>query len=286
MKKILIILLGSLLSFPAFAGGGWPQKRGGGYLKVSQWWVISDQHYTDVGLIDPNTTFGIFNTSIYAEYGITSRLTGIIYAPLFSRAYFNSTVSGTTGETLIPGEAINSIGDTDVTVKYGLITKGPVVMSASLMLGLPLGISNGGSNGTLQTGDGEFNQMLRIDASTSRTIGKVNTYYSIYAGFNNRTNGFSDEVRYGVEAGATFLGDKLTAIFRAYGINSLKNGTSTEVPNSTSLFANNSEHITLSPEVAYKFTPKMGVSASYAQAVWGNLIFANPAYSVGVFYSW
>ena len=279
---ILIVLF--LLAHVSYAGGGWPQPKGKGYFKLSEWWVISNRHYTEVGLLDPNVTNGIFNTSLYAEYGFTNRLTGVLYFPFFSRAYFNNTVSGTTGEVIIPGEAINSVGDTDVGLKYGILTKGPIALSATLTLGLPLGNNSGGSAGNLQTGDGEFNQLLQLDAGKGFRIGKVDAYANAYFGFNNRTNDFSDELRFGIEGGATFLNGRLTAILRLFGVQSLNNGAlPSELSNSTSIFANNTEHLSFSPELAYNITDKWGVSVSTGRALSGRLIFANPSYSVGVF---
>ncbi|MEM1321431.1 MAG: hypothetical protein AAGG75_14340 [Bacteroidota bacterium] len=283
ITKLSIIAFIALFSQSALAGGGWPQPKGGGFFKVSEWWLISDQHFTDSGEIDPNTTFGIFTTSLYAEYGFTDRITGVLYFPFFSRNYFNNTLSGTTGEVLVPGEAINSIGDINIAVKYGLVTKGPIALSATLLFGLPSGNDRGGSAGNLQTGDGEFNQLLQIDAGTSFKIAEHNAYANIYAGFNNRTNGFSDELRFGIEGGVSWLNDRLTTTVRLFGISSLKNGDSTDVPNSTSIFANNSEHLTVSPEVSYLLTDKVGVSASFGSALAGSIIFANTSYEVGVF---
>ena len=282
--QLFITGLICLASSTALAGGGWPQIQGSGYFKLSQWWLISDSHFTDVGGIDPNITTGLFNTSLYGEYGFTDRLTGILYFPFFSRTYYNNTVSGTTGELIQPGESVNSIGDTDIALKYGLITKGPVVLSATLQFGLPLGESSGGSLGILQTGDGEFNQMLRMDVSTSYSFSEsFNTYYSLYVGYNNRTNGFSDEFRFGIEAGAQFFGQKLLTLVRLYGTQSMNNGSSTDTSNSTSIFANNSEHLTVSPEIAVNIQPNWGLSASYAHVLDGQIIFADDAYSVGVF---
>jgi hypothetical protein len=284
-KNILLSGFFLLLTNMLLAGGGWPQPKNHGYFKLSQWWVVSNQHFTDVGLIDPNVTTGTFNTSIYAEYGFTDRFTGIVYFPFFSRVYTNNIVSGTTGKVILPGEAINTIGDTDISLKYGLLMNKPVALSATLTLGLPFGESNGGSQGNLQTGDGEFNQMLTFDAGTSFKIGKANAYSNAYVGFNQRNGGFSDEWRFGVEVGATFLKNKITAIARLYGIQSLQNGTRNDDNNSgTSLFANNSEHLTFSPEINYNIDDNWGVSFTYGTALSGKLIFANPSYSVGVFY--
>lgn len=267
------------------AGGPWPQPKNRGFFKIGQWWVIADQHYTDVGLIDPNITNGIFNTSLYAEYGFTDRLTGVLYFPFYSRAYFNNTVSGTTGEVLTEGEAINGIGDTDIAIQYGLIVNKPVVLSARLLFGLPLGNEAGGTAGNLQTGDGEFNQMIQLDAGTSFKIAEANAYAQVYSGFNNRSNGFSDEFRFGVEGGVSFLKNKLTTTLRLIGILSLKNGDSDDIPNSTSLFANNSEHITFAPEVAYNINEKWGVSAGVGSALWGRIIFANTSFNAGVYFN-
>ncbi|RMG28225.1 MAG: hypothetical protein D6730_05825 [Bacteroidetes bacterium] len=273
-----------LCCLPAQAGGGWPQPKGEFYLKFSQWWLISDQHYTDQGLLDPNVTNGLFNTSLYAEYGLSHRLTGILYFPFFSRAYFNNTVSATTGEVLKAGEAINSLGDSELSLKYGLITGKPVLLSLTLTLGLPLGIDDGGSDRSLQTGDGEFNQMLRIDLSTAKSFGQLNTFYTLYLGINNRSKGFSDEIRYGLEAGGSFFGEKLLLILRLYGTKSLRNGTLSAFSNSTSIFANNSEHLTFSPELAWQFSSKAGLSFSWAKVLRGKIIFADPAWSAGVFF--
>ena len=282
-KHILLLAAIGMLAHSSLKAGGWPQLKLHGYFKVSQWWVIADKHFTDTGQIDPNATNGIFNTSLYGEYGFTKRLTGIIYAPFFSRAYFNNTVSGTTGEVLIPGEAINSFGDTDIGIKYGLITNKPIVLSATVMLGLPLGNSAGGSQGNLQTGDGEFNQILRLDAGTSFKLAGQNAYANIYAGFNNRTNGFSDEVRFGAEAGVNLFKNKLLALVRVYGIQSLNNGSLGTDLTSTSIFANNSEHLTISPEVAWQFGKNWGLSATAAKAVSGRIIFASTSYAAGIY---
>lgn len=287
MKKLIIGLLAGALLLPAIslrAGGGWPQPKGHGYFKLYQWWLVADQHFTDQGLIDPNITFGIFNTSFYAEYGLTDRLTVVLNAPLFSRNYFNNQVSFTTGEITMEGEALNSIGDTDIGFQFGLFSGKGWSASTTLTLGLPLGVDGAGPGGILQTGDGEFNQYLRVDLGRGFGLGNVDAYANVYAGFNNRTGGFSDEYRFGVEAGVTFLNKKITAIARLYGVESLKNGDlPSERSNSTSIFANNSEHLTFSPSIAYNISEKWGVSASMGKALSGEIIFANTAYSVGVF---
>lgn len=286
MKKSFFIFIAiSLFSSSVFAGGPWPKKKGTGFYKIAQSWILADQHFTDQGLLDPNATFGTFTTSVYAEYGITDRLTGIVYAPLFVRSLFYNTVSGTTGDLLKAGEAINASGDVDIALQYGLTVDKPIALSASLYLGFPTGQASGGSENNLQTGDGEFNQMLRFDVGTSAQFGGIDTWYAAYGGFNNRTNGFSDEIRYGVEAGAQLFNRKLLAIARLYGVASLKNGTPSAFSNSVSLFANNAEFIAFSPELAFNLTENVGISASFATAFQGKIILAAPTYAFGVYLS-
>lgn len=278
---LVVLLMG--VQLPLLAGGGWPQPQGKSYWKLSQWWIISDQHFTDAGLLDPNVTTGIFNTSLYAEYGFTDRLTGTLYFPFFSRTYMNNLISTTTDEVLVPGEALNSIGDTNLGIKYGLNAGKKVSLAASLVLGLPLGNPAGGSQENLQTGDGEFNQLVQVDAGIPFSLGKLPAYANAYVGFNNRTNGFSDEFRYGGEVGAAFFNKKLWLIGRAFGVESFKNGQTAEEITSTSIFANNTEYFTVSGEIAWYIGDQFGVSASYAGILAGEIIFAAPSYSVGVF---
>ena len=281
IKSILLLAL-LVLSNSLIAGGGWPQPKGKGFIKLSEWWIISNQHFSDSGLTDPNTTNGIFTTSLYLEYGITDKLTVTSYIPLFSRAYHNNEISQTTGEIITAGDAINSFGDTDIGLTYGL-TKGKINTTASLIFGLPLGVDNGGERGTLQTGDGEFNQFLKVDAGLGYKIGGANAYANTYVGYNNRTRGFSDELRWGIESGVNLFGDKILFLVRLFGVVSAKNGDGSVGENSTSIFANNAEHLTLSPEINYNIRDNWGVSVTYASALAGKLIFASPSYSVGVF---
>jgi len=99
MKNIVVLFSFLFLSISLQAGGGWTQPKGKGYIKISEWWLIANEHFTDQGRVDPNLTNGLFNTNIYAEYGLTDRLTAIVYFPFFSRSYLNNEVSGTTLDT-------------------------------------------------------------------------------------------------------------------------------------------------------------------------------------------
>jgi hypothetical protein len=285
IKRCIIIGLLASITLPATAGGPWTQKKGEGYFKLSEYWLIYNQHYTDLGLIDPNVTTGIFNTSIYGEYGITDRVTATLFFPFFSRNYTNNIVSKATGKTIIKGDALNSIGDSDIGIKYSLTKPGAKFpIAASLVLGVPLGKDVGGVNDNLQTGDGEFNQILNLDAGRGLKLSEsLNSYASINLGFNNRTNNFSDELRYGIELGVG-IKNKLWLIGRMYGVESLRNGAVSSSITSTGIFANNTEFLSVGFEAAYYVSKRFGVSASITGAVRGEIIAAAPAYNFGFFY--
>ncbi len=286
MKNILSVFVLMLFSVNlAQAGGPWPQPKGKGYFKLSEWWVVFDQHYTDSGKLDPNATTGVFNTSFYGEYGFTNRLTGIINAPLFSRNYMNNIRSNTTQEIIVQGEAINSIGDIDLGLKFGLTKRDAAVpISVSVLLGIPTGKKVGGTLNNLQTGDGEFNQFVKIDAGSGFSIGKTSAYISGYLGLNNRSKEFSEELRLGAEFGVGLMDKKLWLVSKLDVSESFKNGANAETITSTSLFANNSEFASLTLEANFYVAKRLGFSASVASAFRGEIIAAAPSFSIGVFY--
>ncbi len=284
IQQVLIFSFYFLISSSLLGGGGWPQPKGKGYIKLSEWWIKSNQHYTDAGRIDPNITMGIYNTSLYAEYGITDRITGIIYLPFFSRATQNNEISLTTNDIITPGDAINGIGDTDISLKFGLTDPSQgLAVAATITLGVPLGESAGGVRQNLQLGDGEMNQMLTLDAGSGWQVGSIPMYANAYLGYNNKTLGYSDEVRFGAEIGAHLLHKKLWLIARLNAVESTKNGATNATATTTGIFANNAEFISVGTEIAYNIGENWGVSASAMTAIRGEIIYARPSYSFGVF---
>ena len=281
LKNIFILAFVFLLSNTVFSQ--WNKGKGKGYYKLSGWYLQADQHFTGTGDIEPNLTRSQFNLSFYGEYGISNKFDVIAYVPFFSRGTENDEISGTTGQLISEGEAFNGFGDVDLGVRYGLFKNDKYALSATLKLGLPTGNSAGGSDGSFQTGDGEFNQLLQTDLGTSFKVGEISSYAKMYVGYNNRTEGFSDEVRSGAELGFNFLKNKLWLIGRTDIIKSLNNGSLNAQNSQGSVFANNLEFTSLGLEAVYSITEKLGVSLNYTSAISGRVIFAAPSISGGVF---
>ncbi len=277
MKKLFLILILGCVFSSAMAGGGWTYVKGKGFVKLSQNAIYSDQLFNPDGDIIDITTIGYYATSVYGEYGLTDRLTAIAYVPFFTRNTLNKIRFNQSGNE-IPGDELNSIGDIDFSLQYGFFKSDTWVASLRVLFGLPTGEVSGGETGILQSGDGEFNQMIRVDVS--RPISQ-NAWISAYAGLNNRTNDFSDEYRLGAEIG-TKLGSQFLAIAKVDVVQSFFNGDADPSQGGT-IFSNNTEFVSPSVELAYEMKSEIGFSLSAAGAFAGKNILASPNYGVGVY---
>ena len=282
MRPVFCLLL--VIIATSVQAGPWPKAKGEGYFKLYEWWLSFDEHYTSTGELDPNLTLGLYNTTLYGEYGLTDRLTLIGNFVAFSRSTINAQISGTRGTVLEEGEALNGVGDSEIGARFALTKPGAATpISVGLLLGVPLGEDAGGSQRNLQTGDGEFNQLLSLAAGRSFQAGGLNGFVSASVGYNVRSQGFSDEYRYGLEAGINVFDRKLWLIGRLDGSESTFNGETAATTQSTSIFSNNAEYLAVGGELNYNISERFGLSAGVAGAVSGRIIAAAPAYSVGVY---
>lgn len=179
------------------AGGGWPRPKKTFYGKISVSSFRSNRYYSLLGTLnDQGAEFRQTSVNLYAEYGLTNRLTVILNMPLIRANRFANT--GTT----------TGIGDAMVELKYALpIKKIPVAISVAPSF--PTGKSRAlvanrdiaGNFINLPIGDGEFNVWTRAYASSS--LGN-NSYVSVDAGYNFRTQGFTNQYTIGGEVGYHF----------------------------------------------------------------------------------
>ncbi|MFL1010659.1 hypothetical protein [Flavisericum labens] len=281
LKNAFVIGFFCLLSINSHSQ--WTKGKGKGYYKLSFWYLESDEHYTDTGETDPNVTRGQYNFNFYGAYGISDKIDAIVYFPFFSGTYENDVISGTTGETISSGERFNSIGDLELTMQLKLLKTKSLALSGSLVLGVPTGNSSGGSDGSFQTGDGEFNQLLRVNLGVPFKLFNTNFYSKTYVGFNNRTEGFSDEFRTGLELGGNIFNKKVWLIARSNIVQSMQNGSLNAQNSQGSIFANNIEYTSIGGEIAYYITKKLGVSFNFTGLISGKIIYTEPSISGGIF---
>lgn len=278
IKSLFVFIIIFIIQIESFAGG-WPQPRGGGFFKLDFSFIRAREYYgMDANIYNINgagTRLSNYVTSFYGEYGITDRLTVVGYVPFFVRNTVNEGVGALTGEILQPGLENNSIGDIDLGLRYGLFAKNGWSVTTALFLGLPTGDSE--NQNLLFTGDGEFNQLLRLEAG----YGKTRWYATGYVGFNNRTQDFSDEFRFELEFGHKFFDNHLIAGVKLAGTQTLNNGDPSGSGNG--LFSNNVEFISPQVFLAYEFNNNLGVNTQIAGAMSGRNVLAAPAVSFGVY---
>ena len=286
--KFLFIYLITLFTSNIYAGGGWTNEKGTAYIKVSGWWVESKNFFSGNGGESRSTVeSGLLNVNIYAEYGLTDKLTAIGYIPFFTRSYQNREVNQNGDvNTELPGGSLNTFGDSEIGLKYNIYKNDRFSISTSLTLGIPFG--NDGENqevSALATGDGEFNQIARVDIGASLFQNYLLSIYgNAYFGYNNRTKGFSDELRGGAEIGVGLIDKKLWFIGKLDIIESTRNGDTNSDGNNTSVFANNAEVVNLGLEASYYITKKIGVSSGFTYPLSGKSGFDSPSYSGGIFF--
>lgn len=285
IKRLLLkfsSLLLFLISSGAIAGGGWTQQKGGGFLKLSQSAIFAENIFSATGSIEEITPLYMYTSSIYSEYGLTDRFTAVAYIPFFVRSTIANVKNSQTGEISSPGDEMNAFGDVNMGLKYGIIINKSIVLSGSITLGLPLGETQGGQSGILQSGDGEFNQLIKLEASHSFYPNPF--YASVLAGFNNRTNDFSDELHFGAEVGVTL--NKFVGILKLYNLSSLYNGLPDTENMNNSVFSNNTEYLSFTPEVLYGVNDNFGLNAAAGFAFSAKRILAAPNLSVGLYLKW
>lgn len=293
LKNFILIstlLLTYFMSSSAYGQSAWTQAQNKGYFKLNQSAIVSGYFYNLEGEVIEITTTSVYISSLYGEYGLTDRITAIAYVPFFVRSTINKRESTVNGGVL-PGDELNGIGDPIIGVKYGILNQGPVLLAADLLLGIPLGKNVGGDTELLQTGDGEFNQQIRLIGSSN--FGKV--YTSLFVGYNHRTTAdfdyasgrtenanFSDEFHVGGEIG--WMPSKSWLLnLKLYVVEPLEE-ESANMGMATSIFGNNVGYFSITPEVNYFINEHFGISASSGLALAGQNILASPNFGLGLFY--
>ena len=121
---------------------------------------------------------------------------------------------------------------------------------------------------------------------TSYKIGKLYFYGKTGLAFNQRSKGFSDEIRWNIETGTSLFNRKLLLLGRMNWLNSLFNGSLSALTSNGSIFANNVEVLNLGAEMIFSPTDKLGIALSYSSPINGRLIYKGNILSGGVSIKW
>jgi protein XagA len=261
MRNLVFILLLVVSQFSTLTGQAWAKPKGQGFYKVDLSTIQSNKLFNDAGKVVDAEKLANNSINFYGEVGITNRLTIAGMLPFLALSTPNANMSG--------------VGDADVALRYALTTSG-LAVSLTAMAGLPIGNNN--STAGLLTGDGEFNQMVKVNAGS----GSAKWWSQVGLGFNNRINGYSDEIRWDAEFGYKLMNDKLLTMFKLASIISMDNGT-VALASRRGLYANEVEYVSPAIELLYYIKKGMGLSLRGAGAVTGRNVQAAPQISVGFF---
>ena len=277
-KKYILLFAITIISLSSFAGGGWVKSKGSGYYKLGQSYVSNQGYYGMNGVFLPSLQTNLLTTSIYSEHGLAKGLSLEAYLPIFIR----HEVSGTNSLSENLNDQFSGIGDFNLGLRVALLKRDFIAISLTGTLGIPSGKASLGKNGNLFTGDDEFNQIIRTDLSIPFGNDKIAGYGTIYAGYNNRNNFFTNETWFGAEIGCSILSKQLWIISRINGISAPK---SAALADATNGFVNSMSFVTYGAELAFYTGKNTGISASYTGLLDGNIVLVAPTYSAGFFYN-
>ena len=279
VQRIHALLVGLAIAWAAQAGAGaWTQEPGAGFFKLNSQMLRGDQLREVNGLKSAIPTLTDYTVSLYGEYGLKDGLTLVGYLPFFKRITLNEQVGRPSGFVYFAGDDVTGFADAQAGLRYRLAQRGATVLSAQLLLGLPLG-DDAQANGLL-TGDGEFNQQYTLQLGHS--LYPAPAYFNLDLGFNNRLDGYSDEVVYSAEAGYTIAG-RATLILRLNGVESLENGDDTVSGGMGGLYANDQSFVNIGPELVFALGAGSGVSLSALHTLRVRNGLQAPIFSLGLF---
>ena len=261
---LAIVIFSSAISF----GQAWTKEKGESFLKLDFTTLSGNKLFNDKSEVIDFQDYSFNTVSFYGEYGLTNKLTAVGYIPFLQS---NSLKASTLGP-----EASNvGFGDVDLGFRYA-ISKEKFPLAITVMMGIPSG--NNDDVNQLYTGDGEFNQIVKLASG----VGKGNWWLQGAVGFNNRSNDFSDELRFDAEFGYKLLNSKLLAMLKFTGVSPMDNGNAPLTK--TGLFSNNVAYFAPAIELMYYIKPKFGLAFRGAGASpTSRNIQATPSLSFAVF---
>lgn len=266
LKSILIIFLFTFVNF----AGGWTQKKGSGFYKLDFRYLPGKAVYNDDGE-KFNLTIKDISLGFYGEYGITNSLT--LFANWLPFQKIDSTSNLNSGLM----NEISGVSDGGVGLRYLLHNFGSSVLSGVARLNIPIGETE--TDGNLWLGTGEWNQTVGLEFGHSFYPIPIYTILNLY--YRNKSEGFSDELIWGIEAGYLF-NKNLAVSGKFHGLNTLNNGDKNKF-GGFAIYSNNQKYFAYGIQLIYKPNSGIGFTAGYESGGGGRNIISAPVISTGVF---
>jgi len=278
-KHFLLIGLTLMLSFGInnLYAGAWTQKKNSGFYKLGLRYISANNVYDkDGNKADIPKLTNIF-LALYGEYGINEQFTLIANLSLLESINIEDQIDN--GSIVSKGGSNSGIADSDIGLRYKIWQGEGSIFSTELILGLPIGDTE--NKLRLYTGDDEFNQIFNI--LYGQSFYPLPLYLSTQVGFNNRTGGFSDEIRYAAEVGFSFIPSVLLA-FKINGTQTLENGNETVLGGGYGFHSNDQKYLALGPELSYSISKSFGLTLGIESATNAANVPSALAYSFGIYF--
>jgi len=274
MKKSLLIIIISLplLSAEHLFGEGWTKKAGKGFYALDFRSLISSKYHDFSGKNIEINSLRDLAINLYSEYGLTDNFTLKINFPFYKILESNNSM----------GESIGNkgIGDLDLGVRYKIMNFNSTILSASLTFGIPISNDDVYGGNMLPLSDGEYNQIIGIELGHS--LYPLPMYLSGSIKFNNRNEGYSDQLKLGIEGGYNIKKNLLLNLRLSF-LKSLNNGDKKVESNIIPLQSNNQEYIALKMGILYNFYRNIGIAAAANFGLYAKNILSAPVFSIGIY---
>ncbi|TNE67850.1 MAG: hypothetical protein EP344_01850 [Bacteroidetes bacterium] len=280
MRIVLIVVL---LQFPVLlaAQSPWARSEAGFYTQLSYQTIPT---YTSLfgangASIDMIREVSEQAVQFYGEYGISSRTTAIISAPVV----FNSRGARNPDSPYFFAQedtgSISGLGNISLALRHQVLT-GSLALSAGLQVDVPskqMDYSAG-----LRTGFDSWTMQPTVSAG----MGFERLYWQAFGGIGFRTNDYSHFARIGAEGGIKLA--SVWVIGFSHLVLPFENGARSLPPLDvlTGLYVNDQGWASIGIKGIWEINRIVGIVVSGAGAVWAKHVPESPGLSAGVYFKW
>ncbi len=252
-----------------------PSKIANLTVLLAERWLVSDSHFDGKGEIRDNLVeYGYYSSLIEVEYALSEQLAAFLHFPFLNYTYSVTPLS-------LQKEAIWKTGDPEIGMMYNFSPGRSLSVRAGLFLGLPLGFYG---QGALSTGDGEFNQMIKLEAGSRDRSFDKDIWWTVYTGINNRTLQYAEEFVFGAAGGRQLIQEKLAISVSLDGIKAIGDSNGAKNINPQSLFSNFRELLNITPQLGFQIHPSLQARIEMGIPISGRNIFTNPSFGLSLFW--
>jgi hypothetical protein len=282
----LRILLFSFLFLPIIisAQSPWVRSRGGFYAQLGFHTLPKyNAVFNSEGKIEKiDREISESTLQLYAEYGITPRLTLIASLPYKFLASGIEVPDRLNPSVLPRFEAgkIRGLGNTSFSLRRKIFEKAGVNIAATVKAELPaskqldsIGLRTGYNAAT-------YTPMISIG------MGYKRAYWFAYGGYGFRTNDLQSTPNFGIEGGKKFKKLWIVAFTEFLGTLKVKNPTTQTPYNFTNSYIDNQQYVSVGFKGIYEINQFAGLVVTLAGAPKARLLPATPGIGAGFWVKW